>query len=322
MTHVFQMSTQRGLTLIELLVALVISSVIALAAFSAIVVSRQGFATVDAASQLRDNARFASDVIQRLALQTGYQDVAYAATTRVGSASAVAPNVFGFTNGIPATPASGAASNPFNTFTTKAASAAGYGSDVLVLRYQTVETFPGSGVSDRSIIDCLGTAETTIPANRDDRLASALYVEDSNGEPSLMCATHAASEPPRPLVRGVENFQVLYGVDPDNDSIADRYMRADQLTIAGNDAATNANWRMVRSIKIGLILRSAVGATQETATRTWYPFGVARASASGASGSAFSNATNDPGTVFNAPADRRLRQQTSFTIHLRNEQNL
>jgi type IV pilus assembly protein PilW len=39
-------------------------------------------------------------------------------------------------------------------------------------------------------------------------------------------------------------------------------------------------------------------------------------------GSAFANSANDPGTVASAPADRRLRLQTSFTIHLRNEQNL
>ena len=39
---------QAGLTLIELLVALVISSVIAIAAISALVVSRQGFSSVDA----------------------------------------------------------------------------------------------------------------------------------------------------------------------------------------------------------------------------------------------------------------------------------
>ncbi|MFN5940974.1 MAG: PilW family protein, partial [Polaromonas sp.] len=49
-----------GLTLVELLVALAISAVIALAAISALIVSRQGFTTVDAASQLRDNARFAT----------------------------------------------------------------------------------------------------------------------------------------------------------------------------------------------------------------------------------------------------------------------
>lgn len=307
---------QHGLTLIELLVALVISSVIALAAFSAIVVSRQGFATVDAASQMRDNARFATDIIQRLALQTGYQDVVYAATTRAGSASGVAPNVFGFTNGTPSS------TDPLNTFNpTTSASAAGYGSDVLVLRYQAVETFPGSTKTDESIIDCFGNAEKVAPINRDDRVASVLYVAESKGEPSLMCKTHNAATDAQPLVQGVENFQVLYGVDGDNDSVADRYMRADQLTVAGNEAATNANWRMVRSIKVGLILRSSVGATQETATKTWYPFGLAKASASAASGSAFSS-TNDPGTVFNAPADRRLRQQVSFTIHLRNEQNL
>jgi type IV pilus assembly protein PilW len=99
-------------------------------------------------------------------------------------------------------------------------------------------------------------------------------------------------------------------------------MRADQLIVSGDDDATRANWNMVRSIKIGLILRSTVGATQETASQTLYPFGNARASASAALGSAFANSTNDPGTVVSAPADRRLRLQTSFTIHLRNEQNL
>ncbi|MDZ7892005.1 MAG: PilW family protein [Rhodoferax sp.] len=307
---------QQGLTLIELLVALVISSVIALAAFSAIVVSRQGFATVDAASQLRDNARFATDIIQRLALQTGYQDVIYAATTRPASSTEPA-NVSGFTNGTPSI------SGILVTSTAKAASAVGYGSDVLVLRYQAPETYPGSGRVDKGIIDCMGrskTNDTAIPIDRDDRLLSVLYVAESRGQPALMCRTGTAAG--QPLVEGVENFQVLYGIDGDNDSVTDRYMRADQLIVSGNDVATKANWDMVRSIKIGLILRSSVGATQESASQTLYPFGNARSSASATMGSAFANATNDPGTVVSAPADRRLRLQTSFTIHLRNEQNL
>lgn len=307
---------QRGLTLIELLVALVISSVIALAAFSAIVVSRQGFATVDAASQLRDNARFATDIIQRLALQTGYQDVAYSATIRPASSTAP-PNVSGFTNGTPSV------SGFLVTSTTKALGTTGYGSDVLILRYQAPETYPGSGEVDKGIIDCMGRSKANdddIPIDRDDRLLSVLYVADSLGQPALMCRTESGSG--QPLVEGVENFQVLYGIDGDNDSVTDRYMRADQLIVAGNDAATKANWDMVRSIKIGLILRSSVGATQETASQTLYPFGNARASASAAMGSAFANSANDPGTVASAPADRRLRLQTSFTIHLRNEQNL
>lgn len=295
------------------MVALVISSVIALAAFSAIVVSRQGFATVDAASQMRDNARFATDIIQRLTVQTGFQDVAYAATLRPASSTAEA-NISGFTNGTPSL------SGTIVTSTSKTSSAVGYGSDVLILRYQAPETYPGSGVVDSGIINCMGNPATSIATDRDERLMSVLYVAESRGQPALMCAIPGATA--QPLVEGVESFQVLYGIDGDNDSVTDRYMRADQLIVAGNDAATKANWQMVRSVKIGLILRSSVGATQETASQTLYPFGNARASASGTVGSAFADSTNDPGTVVTAPADRRLRLQTSFTIHLRNEQNL
>jgi type IV pilus assembly protein PilW len=45
----------RGLTLIELLVAMALSLLVVLAAVSALVVARQGFSSVDASSQLRDN---------------------------------------------------------------------------------------------------------------------------------------------------------------------------------------------------------------------------------------------------------------------------
>ena len=66
---------QSGLTLIELLVAMVLGLLIALAASAALLVSRQGFFAVDAASQLRDNARYAQDVIQRLGVQAGYKNI-------------------------------------------------------------------------------------------------------------------------------------------------------------------------------------------------------------------------------------------------------
>ncbi len=73
---------QTGLTMVELLVALTLSGLIALVAIAALTVARQGFTTVDSASQLRDNARFASDLIQRIAAQAGYQDLTRANQTR------------------------------------------------------------------------------------------------------------------------------------------------------------------------------------------------------------------------------------------------
>ena len=69
---------QIGLTLVEMMVAMAISLLIVLAAVSALIVTRQGFTSVDASSQLRDNARFSADLVQRLGVQAGYQDDVFA----------------------------------------------------------------------------------------------------------------------------------------------------------------------------------------------------------------------------------------------------
>ena len=323
---------QRGLTLIELLVALIISSLVAIAAISALIVSRQGFSTVDAASQLRDNARFATDLIQRLGVQTGYRDVRYAATARARNNIAVpldsAPNVFGANNSTPNP------SDPANTFTARTAGI-GLGSDVLIMRHQTTETYPFSGVSDKSMIDCAGVTDATPPGGRDIRTTSVIYVGLSQGEPSLMCIPLPAGGGPiadgQPIIRGVENFQVLYGVDnvvpntaptgPLGNSVPDRYLRADQLNVPGNDNATKDNWRRVRSFRIGMVLRGAPGSAQGLASKTYYPLGQAKDSPTGSIGSAFSSAS-DVGTVYTPTADSRLRQVVTFTVHFRNAQEL
>ena len=324
---------QNGLTLIELLVALIISSVVAIAAVSALIVSRQGFSTVDAASQLRDNARFSSDLIQRLAVQTGYRDVRYAASTRsennagVTTSPIAKPNLFGADNTTPSP------SDPENTFLARSAGP-GFGSDVLIMRHQTTETFPGSGVSDRSMIDCTGTADGTPAGDRDTRSVSIISVGISQGEPSLMCSTVQADGTitlPQPIIRGVENFQVLYGVDnvvpnaaptgPLGNSVPDRYVRADQLLVPADPISTNNNWKRVRSIRVGLVLSGAPASAQSVVSTTYYPLGQGKDSATGAIGSAFSSAA-DVGSRYTPTADNRLRQVVTFTVHLRNAQEL
>lgn len=318
-------SRQSGLTLVELLVALTISSVIAIAAISALIVSRQGFSAVDASSQLRDNARFATDLIQRLGVQAGFLDLKFASTSRLsGSAGTPLPNVGGVTNAIPSS------SDPFNASTVRATGSAGYGSDILYLKNQTVETYPDSGTSDLTMINCAGIASDVVATGRDDQvIQSAIYVAVSKGELSLMCSTGPGVS--QPIIRGVENFQVLYGTagvipntapgTPSTSLVADRYLRADQMTVtSGTAAQTNENWRRVRSLRIGMVLRGEQGSAQDTST-TYYPFGTAADSSTGAVGSAMSS-SNDPGTVFTPAQDRRLRQVVTFTVHLRNEQAL
>lgn len=324
---------QRGFTMIELLVALAIGLLITLAAVSALIATRQGFTTVDAASQLRDNGRFASDLIQRLGVQTGFKDAAQAAKPSPPSASGVAanpaPNISGFNNALIS------ASDPLNVSTARTGGTEGYGSDILILGFQVAETFPGSGNSDGSMIDCSGNSTATPAIARDSQVVSILHVAVSEGDLSLMCTSSDTGLAPfpasQPIVKGVENFQVLYGVDgvtagaappvAPGDTVPDSYLRADQLTVAGNPVATNANWRRVRSLRIGMVLRGPLNSAPDKTAQTLYPFGLAKASAAGAKGSALSS-TNDPGTVFTTAADGRLRQVVTFTVHLRNDQGL
>ena len=325
----------RGMTLIELLVAMTIGLLVVLATVAVLTVSRRGFTTVDAASQLRDNARYATYLMSRIALQTGFQDVPYSATPRKDDAGLNAnpqPNIAGFNN------AQYSSSDPFNTTGgVWGGTSPAHFSDILILRYQGGETFPGSGISDKTMITCNGTAPATIPADRDERIVSIFYIAVTNQEPVLMCSSSTDGLAPpsgsaQPVVSGVESFQVLYGVDgvtagtatpttaPAPDRV-DRYLRADQLRVAGDDVATNNNWRRVRSIRIGMILRGELNSNQDRTNINIFPFGSSASSSGGAAGSAFGSAA-DPGTVYTAGSDGRLRQTVTFTIHLRNSQDL
>ena len=329
-------SIQRGMTLVELLVAMAIGLLIVLITVATLTASRQGATVVDAAAQLRDDGRFASDIIQRLAVQTGFEDLASATAAYAGSAAAyklknmgstggaidiktLQPNVFGFNNATPT------ADGPLDTATPRSPGDGGNGSDVLVLQYQAVKSVLNAvgGSADGSMISCMGTPSTSAPTGRDNRMNSVLYVGPSAGEPALMCATQNESgviPKAQPLIKGVESFQVLYGVDnvtPGTklgaantaDSVADRFLRADQLTVPGDQSATYANWRRVRSIRVGMVLRGPANSAQTSELQTNRPFGAVGF-----------DSPSDPGSSYTV-TDNRLRQTVTFTVQLRNCQN-
>ena len=332
------LTAQAGLTLVELMVALVIGLVVVLAASTALVVSRNGFNNIDAAAQLRDNARFAEDVLQRLGVQAGFEDLINVATPAQSNVKALAgsatnvPNVFvyGFNNRARNDTQGWSEANAGG----RAAGSVGFGSDILVLRFQTNPSSIDPSKSDGAVIDCSGSSPGLPPMDRYDRVTSVLHVRISptDNEPTLMCTRWADSGAidTQPLIRGVENFQVLYGVDgiaagnstlppaATADSVPERYLRADQLTVT-DPAVTVANWQRVRSIRIGMVIRAAANSAVDRTTQTFYPLGIA-ARSGGSPGSMFADAANDPGTVFTPAPDGRLRQVVTFTVHLRNTQ--
>lgn len=334
-------ATQKGLTLVELMVALAISTVVALAAVAALSIARQGFNANDASSQLRDSARFVTDLLQRLGVQTGFRDLTYVATPREINTNGIAvtpiPNVYGLNN------ASRISTDAWDGGTTRTANTLGDGSDILVLRFQPASTSLNASSTDASMIDCTGAPLAAVPLNRDDRSTSILHVgADVDGEPALLCSVANAGTTTftvTPLVRGVENFQVLYGVDgigannttvtatstpTTADSVPDRYLRADQITVTGNQTATYFNWSRVRALRVGMVVRGAPNqAPDKSTTITFYPLGLGRASNSGTLGSAMSNTNaNDRNTVYSPTPDGRMRKAFTFTIHLRNAQDL
>lgn len=322
---------QTGLTLVELLVALVISAVVVVAAFSALIISRQGFTAIDTASQLRDNARFLTDLIQRIGVQAGYLDYKFAVTPAGNDASTAAtpePDVKGFNNALASATAPGTGFTPRGTSSVD-------GSDVLILRYQASETYPGSGVADNAMVNCLGLPSQSLPSDRNERVLNVFHIAvASDNEPSLMCtAVNALSGAvdTQPIIRGVETFQVLYGVDgitpnvalpavlPTIANIPSRYLRADQMIVVGNTDATNKNWSRVRSILVGMVIRGPAGSAPERTALTYYPFGSAPGASTGSKGSSMMS-INDAGTEFKPIADNRLRQVVTFVVHLRNGQ--
>ena len=336
---------QNGLTLIELLVALAVGLIVVLVATTALVISQQGYRTVDSSTQLRDRERFAIDLLSRVIVQAGYQDygstnIALRSTANLAGINPE-PDIFGWNNAVYATPGNLALSGiteivngnrPTSSLCTAADTSCKNGSDILVVRYQGATSHSDTTKPDNSMINCRGEGEIGLKFNDvNDRAFSIFHVTRGvNGEPSLSCSYYNFDYSPggvsgwiasTPMVEGVESFQVLYGTEgvvPSSvpsttatlDTVSERWLRADELTVAGNAAATRENFRRVRAVRIGLVMRGAVGSAQQTTTATFAPLG------------SYFTSANDNGSSFAAPADARVRLQNTFTVHLRNDLSL
>ena len=295
---------QRGLTLVELMVAMVIGLVIVVASTAALLAARRGFTAVDASSQLRENTRFTVDILQRIVAQAGFEDVAGGhSSTRMSELKPAA--IRGYDNALVRT---GALPNVVNNSRTADCSvidtSCQNGSDVLMVRYWGVSSAAASAPADGSIINCAGVEE---PSGTD-RAYSIFHVKQgASGEPSLFCTYFAGGAwVDQLLVSGVEGLQVLYARDMNDDGVADRYVHAAELEVAGNAAETEKNWQSVRSVRIGLLLRGPVGSAQGPASS---PIGVL--------GPGFQDPA-DVGAELAIADDRRLRQQLVLTVYLRN----
>lgn len=320
---------QRGLTLVEIMVSMVLMLMVAIATVALYNVSSSSYRTVDANQELQDSARFAMEVIGQAARSAGYQDRTGPAT----SSEQLADEVFGPThrdtwriegrNG--AVLSGGTSSMSYSN------SGVVNSSDALVIRFfganmpdpanpALAKFVGGKPVPDGSMIDCSGRA-APYPVGSADVGVSAFFVKVLNGEPELYCKSWNSNAPTpafseTQVVRGVETLQIVYGVDTSvpPDEIADRWLSADAIS---DDDTVNPNWNNVVAMRVGMVLRGPVGSSQgQSATPTdnaLYPLGKAFTCESTATSCTPSEAAHK----FTPPNDNRLRRAFATTFLFR-----
>lgn len=315
------MRRQRGLSMVELMIALALGLLATLLASSLLINANAGYVAQTEAAAVEDAGRFAIEAIERAARQAGYVNWEHA-DANVGGAAGdrldpAAPAAIGGLDARSLVRAgyalNGAQNNAVN------------GSDVLALR------FAGSGRApdgDGSMINCAGFSVS----EQNDGWSIFYVARNSAGQAELRCKYRSNNDwGADAVVGGVDSFQVLYGIDTDMppDGLANRYVSASDINAldaaitptGASDAARardlrrKTHWKRVASIKVALVLHSANRSQKASGPLVIKLFGDAYAG----------QAARDSGTVLDeqqmGPALRqRERRLFATTILLRNAQ--
>jgi type IV pilus assembly protein PilW len=213
-------SSQRGFTLVELMVTVAIAIFLLFGLFSIVQNVRVTYANQQLVAQLEDAQRLAMIMLTDVTQEAGYfpNPVTYTA------ADLPAVGVFQSGQAISGTQANGVAAP----------------GDTLSVRYMTAS---GDG-----ILNCHGTSNTSggtfVYTNTFSVVGGQLMCDPGDGSGAL------------PLVSGVTNLQVLYGVKRNfgitgND--VDTYLTADQML--------NADWLNLTSVTVTLTFANPLAAT-------------------------------------------------------------
>jgi type IV pilus assembly protein PilW len=306
---------QRGVTLVELLVAAAIALAVVLAATSAFLGSKRLF-TADAEAQaVEESLRFAAFVVRGIVRQAGYSDyapdhpgpdgvviIASSANLRASPDDPLTLDIVGASN-----TRVGSKDESYGSHNSRGVN----GSDSLRVRFFGRSRAGGDGTeADGTMVDCMGFAQPGPTADKPvsaDRAWSFFYVaEAADKEPELYCKYRGERGGPfsaQPLARGIEVFKIVYGHDADGDGVPERWLDAVQIeAMAASGAKVNDAWRKVVALRVGMVARSAhaIGAAP-MAEDLLYPLGA-----------------DFPEVSFRPPADGRLRRVATFTVMLRN----
>ena len=316
------MKNPTGFTLIELLLSISLGLLIIIATSGLFLTTHLGYTTQDEQIRLNESGRYALENISRALRQTGYAnwEAEQAPILPEDAAPAMlagsdARSVKENTDGI---------SVPVNTTVN--------GSDLLAVYFFGAGT---ASAGDGTIVNCAGfsiAAPTSSATAQQERGASIFYVAtDASGEPELRCKYQGKTNwTAEAIARGVESFQVLYGVDLDGDGLPNRFLNADALNTLDNALSTSStpanpalsianknsqsSWKKVVSVKIALLMRGAQKIRNDTLRSRFDLFGKNYANVY----QNIDNGTSIDEASLSAKNRNRLRKIFTTTILLRN----
>lgn len=209
---------QHGLSLIEIMVALVISLFLLAGLLQMFISTRQSARIQENLSRVQENGRYAIDYLGRVIRLAGYRSKE---TIKRGDSFEER-----FTNKLP--------------IQDNVSDLSGSDSKIPTI------IFEGENTGEGEVRDCLNQLITSAPSSPVLATNTLKIETDSTGNPRLRCQTPTDTQT---IVDGVEDIYVLYGENTDGDllGVADRYVSGPSVD----------DWKKVVSVRISLLLRTA-----------------------------------------------------------------
>jgi type IV pilus assembly protein PilW len=306
---------QRGFGLVELMVAVTLGFIVVAAVGYLYLGSRQSFRNTDNMSRMQESARYALDTMARevrmagslgcTSLVEGSPNFVAPAPTLTNANTIVGGDVGTDPASVPAVPALGAlrvagdvlwvwgaqpSSVTLATLTAGGNPYAYKAGDILAV----VTCRPAADVAPTGFLRSAPADLTTLPGAAADEVMKfdrfGYYIGTNPAGVRALYRNSINDGGAAELVEGVEDMQIMYGIDTNNDRAADAYQTASAV----------ANWQQVVSVRISLLMASTDN--NLTTSAQTYRFD-----------------TDDDGTPNVVVAgDRRIYQTFSTTVGIRN----